>query len=146
MVYVRIQKDYWGLLIRPEWNWNSALIAVSSVALSLLIRPEWNWNCFWVYVSTSLDRLLIRPEWNWNIHAIAIIIIKDMTFNQTRMELKQDNIFKAEDIIKELLIRPEWNWNKPRLSKHQLTKYLLIRPEWNWNSYDKGGISRAGGF
>ena len=55
--------------------------------------------------------LLIRPEWNWNKIDAVVKEMDDRAFNQTRMELKQEDMTDLDYLPSALLIRPEWNWN-----------------------------------
>ena len=79
------------LLIRPEWNWNVISWTNSCFFIFLLIRPEWNWNILPKVLWASPNFLLIRPEWNWNYKFDKLKGEKICTFNQTRMELKQNH-------------------------------------------------------
>ena len=76
------------LLIRPEWNWNFLAMYFAFITLNLLIRPEWNWNFGGTLLRLPGCWLLIRPEWNWNLQNKAYSRQHQITFNQTRMELK----------------------------------------------------------
>jgi len=102
----------YGLLIAPNWNWNSTntglhlrrlhpfnrtklelkwnVLYLDTDRRYLLIAPNWNWNLLGSPPITIKSVLLIAPNWNWNILSQGEFAFTTDSFNRTKLELKSD--------------------------------------------------------
>jgi len=76
--------------------------------------------------------VLIEPLWNWKRNKLLQVIIFQVSFNRTIVELKQF-LPDFEYFWQKVLIEPLWNWNWSSGLCPKLQSRVLIEPLWNWN-------------